>query len=47
MLKKLADMGEDRRFFGHIRCSGSHLTSMKLIAGREVDAAAVVRTCYG
>ncbi len=41
LLKKLAEMREDERFFGRVRRSGSHLSSMGMVANGEVDAAAV------
>ena len=41
LLKKLADMGEDRSFFSQIVCSRSHLNSLRMVADGEVDAAAV------
>ena len=41
LLKKLAEMGKDGRFFGRTYCSGSHLNSMDLVASGEVDAAAI------
>ena len=41
MLKKLADMGEDREFFGRVCCSDSHSNSMDLISRGEMDAAAI------
>lgn len=41
MLKKLAEMGEDVRFFGETVRSGSHLRSMEMVARGEVAAAAI------
>ena len=41
MLKKLAEMGEDGSFFDRVCCSESRLNSMQMIAGSEVDAAAI------
>lgn len=41
LLKKLADMGEDRSFFSRIVCSKGHLNSLRMIADGEVDAAAI------
>lgn len=41
LLKKLAEMGEDRSFFGRIVCSGGHLNSLSMVADGEVDAAAI------
>jgi len=41
LLKKLAEMGEDGRFFGQVRCSGSHSNSIEMVARGEVDAAAI------
>jgi phosphonate transport system substrate-binding protein len=41
LLKKLADTGKDGNFFGRTYCSGSHLNSMKMVAGGEVDAAVI------
>ncbi len=41
LLKKLVEMGEDRRFFDRVRCSESHFNSMEMIASGEMDAAAV------
>ena len=41
LLKKLADMGKDERFFGRTCCSGSHLNSMEMVVGGEVDAATI------
>ncbi|CAA9456887.1 MAG: ABC transporter, substrate-binding protein (cluster 12, methionine/phosphonates), partial [uncultured Rubrobacteraceae bacterium] len=32
---------EDGGFFGRLCCSGSHLNSMEMVAGGEVDAAAI------
>lgn len=41
LLKKLAEMGEDERFFGRISRSGSHLTSIEMVIRGEADAAAI------
>ncbi len=41
LLKKLADMGKDEGFFGRTCCSGSHLNSMEMVVGGEVDAAII------
>ncbi len=41
LLKKLAEMGKDGGFFGRTCCSGSHLNSMEMVAGGEVDAATI------
>ena len=41
LLKKLTEMGEDLEFFSRAHCSGSHLRSMEMVAGGEVDAAAI------
>jgi phosphonate transport system substrate-binding protein len=41
VLKKLALMGEDGRFFSRTCCSGSHLQSMQMVADGEVDAAII------
>jgi phosphonate transport system substrate-binding protein len=41
LLKKLADMGEDRSFFSRIVCSKGHLNSLRMVAEGEVDAAAI------
>ena len=41
LLKKLSEMGEDRSFFDRIVCSRSHLNSLRMVAGGEVDAAAI------
>jgi phosphonate transport system substrate-binding protein len=41
LLKKLRDIGENGGFVGRVHCSRSHLNSMKLVASREVDAAAI------
>src|SRR5215212_8939545 len=41
LLKKLARMGADGRFFGRVLPSGSHLNSMELVACGETDAAAI------
>lgn len=41
LLKKLAEMGEDERFFDRVCCSESHLNSMKMVARGEVDAAII------
>jgi len=41
LLKKLAEMDEDERFFGRVNCSGSHLESMLMICRGEADAAAI------
>ncbi len=40
-LKRLAEMGEDESFFGRMLRSGSHLKSIEMVAGGEVDAAAI------
>ncbi len=39
--KRLAEIGEDGGFFGGVRRSGSHLNSIEMVAGGEVDAAAI------
>ena len=41
LLRKLAGMGEDTRFFGEVLHSGSHLDSIRMVADREVDAATI------
>ncbi|CAA9451324.1 MAG: ABC transporter, substrate-binding protein (cluster 12, methionine/phosphonates) [uncultured Rubrobacteraceae bacterium] len=41
LLKKLAEMGEDGSFFDRVCCSKSHLNSIQMVAGSEVDAAAI------
>lgn len=41
LLKKLAEMGEDEGFFDRVCRSGSHLSSMAMVVGGEVDATAV------
>jgi phosphonate transport system substrate-binding protein len=41
VLKKLAEMGEDERFFDRVCCSESHLNSMEMVARGEVDAAII------
>ncbi len=41
LLKKLAEIGEDGGFFDRVFCSESHLNSMRMVAGGEVDAAAI------
>ena len=41
LLKKLAEIGEDVRFFSRARCSGSHLKSMEMVVRGEVDAAII------
>jgi len=41
LLKKLAEMGEDSRFFDQVRCSESHSNSIEMVACGEVDAAAI------
>lgn len=41
MLHKLAQMGEGVDFFGETVRSGSHLRSMEMVAGGEVDAAVI------
>lgn len=41
LLKKLADMGKDEGFFGRTCCSGSHLNSLEMVVGGEVDAAII------
>lgn len=41
LLKKLAEMGEDRSFFSRIVCSKGHLNSLRMVADGEVDAAAI------
>ncbi len=41
LLKKLAEMGENEGYFSRVCRSGSHLSSMAMVANGEVDAAAV------
>ena len=41
LLRKLAEMGEDTRFFGEVLHSGSHLDSIRMVADREADAATI------
>jgi len=41
LLKKLAEMGKDGGFFGRTCCSGSHLNSMEMVVGGEVDTATI------
>jgi phosphonate transport system substrate-binding protein len=41
LLLKLAEMGEDTRFFGEVMHSGSHLDSIRMVADREADAATI------
>lgn len=41
LLEKLAEMGEDEGFFDRVCRSGSHLSSMEMVANGEADAAAV------
>ncbi|HEV8043595.1 MAG TPA: PhnD/SsuA/transferrin family substrate-binding protein [Rubrobacter sp.] len=41
LLKKLVEMGKDGGFFGRTCCSGSHLNSMEMVVGGEVDAATI------
>ena len=41
VLKKLAEMGEDDKFFDQMRCSESHSNSMEMVASGEIDAAAI------
>ncbi len=41
LLKKLAEMGEDGRFFDQVRCSESHSNSIEMVARGEVEAAAI------
>ena len=41
LLNRLAEAGEDERFFGHMMCSGSHLNSIEAVVGGEADAAAI------
>ena len=41
LLQKLAEMGEDTRFFGEVLHSGSHLDSIRMVADRRVDAATI------
>ena len=41
LLRKLAEMGEDTRFFGEVMHSGSHLDSIRMVADRESDAATI------
>ena len=38
LLKQLAEMGEHGGFFGRTCCSESHLSSIQMVAGGEVDA---------
>jgi len=40
-LKKLAEMGEGIEYFSRASCSGSHLRSMDMVVGGEVDAAII------
>jgi phosphonate transport system substrate-binding protein len=41
VLKKLAEVDEDERFFGQVCCSGSHLESVGMVCRGEADAAAI------
>ena len=41
VIKKLAELEEDERFFRSQRCSGSHRQSLRLLREGEVDAVAV------
>jgi phosphonate transport system substrate-binding protein len=41
LLKKLAEVEEDERYFDRVCCSGSHLESMGMICRGEADAAAI------
>jgi phosphonate transport system substrate-binding protein len=41
LLKKLAEIGEDKKFFVQVCCSESYLNSMELVARGKVDAAAI------
>lgn len=41
LLLKLAEMGEDARFFGEVMHSGSHLDSIRMVAAGEADAATI------
>jgi ABC-type phosphate/phosphonate transport system substrate-binding protein len=41
LLRELARRGESTRFFSELRCSGSHLDSLELVASGAVDAAAI------
>ncbi len=40
-MQKLAEMGEDARFFGRVLHSGSHLDSIRMVARREAEAATI------
>lgn len=41
MLRRLAEIGAGTDFFGHVRRSRSHLSSLRLVASGQVDAAAI------
>jgi len=41
VLHRLLQMGDDGRFFGHVRVSGSHQESIRLVAAGEVDGSAI------
>lgn len=41
LLNKLAEVGTDESFFGRVFRSGSHLSSMELVARGDVDSAAI------
>ena len=41
LLKRLVEMGEDRRFLGQVCCSESHFNSIAMVGSGEMDAAAI------
>ncbi|MGH3146012.1 MAG: phosphate/phosphite/phosphonate ABC transporter substrate-binding protein [Rubrobacter sp.] len=41
LLQKLAEMGEDGRYFGRVLHSGSHLDSIRMVAQGQADAATI------
>jgi ABC-type phosphate/phosphonate transport system substrate-binding protein len=47
LLGRLAEAGEDERFFGRMICSGSHLNSIEAVMGGEADAAAIDSNVLG
>ena len=47
LLGRLAEAGEDERFFGHMLCSGSHLNSIEAVVGGGADAAAIDSNVLG
>jgi len=44
-LKSLKQLGENASFFGNILPTGSHINSIKMVAERQADAAAVDANC--